>query len=170
MIGMPIVGMPNKIHLLRAMTVKVNKENAYTLIRKQIRKIERCAQDYSQQLQHKYGITGPQLGVLRIIAEGSHTTLTDLSSTMNLHITTVDSFIERLHKRKLIRKRRGKDDKRSIEISVTEAGKKILEEAPVGGFVRLDENLKKLPDHELQQIYDAFEKLVDLYGATDTKL
>jgi DNA-binding MarR family transcriptional regulator len=152
------------------MSVKVNKENAYTLIREQIRKMEICAQHYSQQLRQKHGITGPQLGVLRLIAKNSHTTLTDLASTLKLHITTVDSFVERLHKRKLIKKRRGRDDKRSVEISITEAGKKILKDAPMGGFMKLNDNLEKMPDTELQKIYDTLGKLVDLYGASDIEL
>ena len=152
------------------MTVKVNKENAYTLIRGQVRKIERCAQHYSQELQHKHGITGPQLGVLRLIAKNPQTTLTDLASTLQLHITTIDSFVERLHKRKLIKKRRGRDDKRSVEISITAAGEKILKDAPLGGFMRLNNNLEKLPDRELQKIYDTLGKLVDLYGASDIAL
>ena len=152
------------------MSVKVNKENAYTLIRGQIRKIERCAQRYSQELQQKHGITGPQLGVLRLIAKNPHTTLTDLASTLKLHITTVESFVERLHKRKLIKKRRGRDDKRSVEISITAAGEKILKDAPLGGFMKLNDNLEKLPDRELQKIYDILGKLVDLYGASDIAL
>jgi DNA-binding MarR family transcriptional regulator len=149
------------------MSVKVDRVNAYTLIRKQVRKMERCAQHYSRELQEKHGITGPQLGVLRHIAQNSHTTLTELASTLQLHITTVDSFIERLHKRKLIRKRRGRDDKRSVEISISAAGEKILRAAPIGGFMKLNDNLEKLPEKELQKIYDALEKLVELYGATD---
>jgi DNA-binding MarR family transcriptional regulator len=149
------------------MSVKVNRENAYTLIRGQIRKIERAAQRYSQELQQKHGITGPQLGVLRHLEQNSPTTLTDLSSTLKLHITTVDSFVEKLHKRKLIRKRRGRDDKRSVEISISEAGQKILKTAPLGGFMKLNDNLERLPEKELQKIYDALEKLVELYGASD---
>jgi DNA-binding MarR family transcriptional regulator len=152
------------------MSEKVTKENAYTLIRGQIRKIERCAQHYSQELQRKHGITGPQLGVLRLIATNPHTTLTDLASTLKLHITTVDSFVERLQKRKLIKKRRGRDDKRSVEISITAAGEKILKDAPLGGFMKLNDNLEKLPDRELQKIYNTLGKLVDLYGASDITL
>jgi len=152
------------------MSVKVNKANAYALIREQIRKIERCAQHYSQQLRKKHGITGPQLGVLRLIAANSHTTLTDLASTLKLHITTVDSFVEKLHKQKLIRKRRGRGDKRSVEISITASGNKILEEAPRGGFMKLNDNLEKLPATELQKIYDTLGKLVELYGASEIEL
>ena len=152
------------------MTVKVNRANAYTLIRKQVRKMERCAQHYSQELQEKHGITGPQLGVLRHISRNSHTTLTELASTLQLHITTVDSFVERLPKRKLIKKRRRRDDKRSVEISISAAGEKILKVAPMGGFMKLNDNLEKLPEKELQKIYDALEKLVELYGASDIQL
>ena len=149
------------------MSVKVTKENAYSLIRDQIRKIEKGAQRYSKQLQNKYGITGPQLGVLRIISQNAPITLTNLSSILKLHITTVESFVEKLHKRKLIRKRRGQGDKRSVELSISEAGQKILKTSPVDGFTKLNNNLEKLPDKELQKIYDALKKLVDLYGASD---
>ena len=54
-----------------------------------------------------------------------------------------------------------------MEISISEAGQKILKTAPLGGFMKLNDNLERLPEKELQQIYDALEKLVELYGASD---
>jgi hypothetical protein len=33
--------------------------------------------------------------------------------------------------------------------------------------MKLNDNLERLPEKELQKIYDALEKLVELYGASD---
>jgi hypothetical protein len=36
--------------------------------------------------------------------------------------------------------------------------------------MKLNDNLEKMPDTELQKIYDTLGKLVDLYGASDIEL
>ena len=62
---------------------------------------------YSQELQNKYGVAGPQLGVLRIAFSNDCINLTDIANILELHITTVDGFVERLYKKNLIQQRCG---------------------------------------------------------------
>ena len=150
--------------------MKITSENAYIEIRKQIRKIEKYLLQYSRELQNNHGVTGPQLGVLKILSHTPHITLTDLAKIVGYHITTVDGFIERLHKKRLITKRRGRNDGRSVEISITEKGKKILQEVPVGGLMNLYNNLQKISDEEAQGVYDTLVTLVDLFGASDIEV
>lgn len=152
------------------MTTKISKDNAFFEIRKQIRKVEKYLLLYSQKIQKKYGVTGPQLGVLRIVSKNSRIKLTALAKILGLHITTVDGFVERLYKKKLIKKRRGKNDKRSVEISISEKGEKILNEAPIGGLMNLNYNLKKISDKEAQRLYDNLVRLVELFGASDIEV
>jgi len=152
------------------MTTEITKDNVFFEIRKQVRKVEKYALLFSQELQNKYSITGPQLGILKMIARNPHIKLSDLAKNLGLHITTIDGFVARLHKKKLIKKRRGKYDKRSIDISISERGQKILEESPAGGLANLSRNLKNISDEEAQRLYDALAKLVKLYGASDIEV
>lgn len=150
--------------------MKITKDNAFFEIRKLIRKVEKYELKYSQDLHNKFGVTGPQLGTLGIISQNSGIKLTDLAKVLRLHITTVDGFVEKLHKKKLIMKRRGKNDKRSLAISITEKGQKIVNEAPIGGLRNLYYNLKEVSDKEAQRLYNAFVRLVELFGAADIEI
>ena len=148
----------------------VTAENVYIEIQKQIRKIEKFGLQYSQQLKKAYGITGPQIGVLRMIPPDSSFSLTELSRKIDLHITTVDGIVRRLQRRKLVQKKRSKTDKRVVEVSLTERGKKIVREAPIGRMGTFYRNLQKISDDESQKIYDAMVKLVELYGVSDVEM
>ena len=150
--------------------MKITKDNAFFEIRKQIRKVEKYELKYSQDLHNKFGVTGPQLGALGIISQNSGIKLTDLAKILGLHITTVDGFVEKLHTKKFIKKRRGKNDKRSLEISISEKGQKIVNEAPIGGLRNLYYNLKEVSDKEAQRLYNAFVRLVELFGASDVEV
>lgn len=150
--------------------MKITSENEYIEIRKQIRRIEKYLLQYSRELHHDHGVNGPQLGVLNILSHSPRITLTDLAKIVGFHITTVDGFVERLHKKKLITKRRGRNDRRSVEISITEKGEKILQEAPVGGLMNLYNNLQKISDEEAQGPYDTLVTLVDLFGASEIEV
>jgi MarR family transcriptional regulator, organic hydroperoxide resistance regulator len=151
-------------------TTTITSENVFFEIRKQIRKVEKCAYQYSQELQKTFGITGPQMGVLRMIQGDSVMSLSEIAQKLGLHITTVEGIINRMQHHKFIKKQKSIKDKRVVEISITEKGKKILNEAPIGSMGRFYKNLKKISDQEAQQLYQTFVRIVELYGASGKEM
>ncbi len=150
--------------------MKITKDNAYFEIRKQIRKIEKAAQQHSQHVKRTFGVTGPQLGVLKIISEAQPLTLSELTAKMGVHITTIEGIVNRLHKRQLVHKPRNKRDRRNLEISVTEKGEKLLRGVPTGLMQRLYDNLKSISDREARALHRSVARLVELVGASDVKV
>jgi DNA-binding MarR family transcriptional regulator len=151
-------------------TATITAENIFYEIRKQIRKVEKCAYNYSQELQKSFGITGPQMGVLRMIPAGSAISLSEIAKKMGLHITTIEGIINRMQHRKFVKKQKSTKDKRVVEVSITEKGKKVLNEAPIGSMGRFYRNLKKISDQEAQQLYQTLVRIVDLYGASGKEM
>ena len=148
----------------------VTAENVFCEIRKQIRKVEKCAYQYSQELRKSFGITGPQMGVLRMIPADSAIPLSEIVQKLGLHITTVEGIINRMQRHKFIKKQKSIKDKRVVEVSITEKGKKVLNEAPIGSMGRFYRNLKKISDQEAQQLYQTLVRIVELYGASGKEM
>ena len=150
--------------------MKITAENVFSEIQRQIRKIEKYGYQYSQQLRKEYGITGPQIGVLRMLPPDSAMSISELSKKMGLHITTVQDITKRLLRKKLVKLKKSVKDKRVVEVSVTAKGKKIMREAPFGRMNRFSRNLSRLSDEEAQQIYNTVVRIVELYGASDVEM
>lgn len=150
--------------------IKITADNVFSEIQKQIRKIEKFASRYSRELSKSYGITGPQIAVLRMISLDSAISLTELSRKMGLHITTVDGMVKRLHRRKLIQKKKRATDKRVVEVSIAARGREIINKAPYGQMSRFRTNLQIISDEEAQSLYDAMVRIVELYGASTTEM
>jgi len=150
--------------------INITAENVFYEIRKQIRKVEKYAYQYSQDLMKAFGITGPQMGVLRVISSNSAITLSEIANRMGLHITTAEGIINRMQRRKFVKKQKSVKDKRVVEVSITAKGKKILKEAPVGAMGRFYRNLQKISDEEARQIYKTLSRIVELYGAVDKEM
>jgi DNA-binding MarR family transcriptional regulator len=150
--------------------INITAENVFYEIRKQIRKVEKYAYQYSTQLMKSFGITGPQMGVLRMIPPDSSASISDISNKMGLHITTVEDIVDRMQRRKFLKKQKSAKDKRVVEVSITEKGKKVLKEAPIGAMGRFYRNLQTISDEEAQQIYKTLARIVELYGAADKEM
>ncbi len=149
--------------------MNITQDNAFFEIRKQIQKIEKYSFQYSHELKKKYGITGPQIGLLKAIARsaGEPISMTELARRVGAHITTVEGMVNRLRKRKLVEKQKNRQDRRVVELSITEEGKQIIKDAPLGAMGQLYYNLKKINESEATQIYMAIKRLVELCGASD---
>jgi DNA-binding MarR family transcriptional regulator len=148
----------------------ITSENIFYEIRNQIRKVEKCAYRYSQELRRTFGITGPQMGILRMIPADSSMTLSEIAKKMGLHITTTEGIINRMQRCNFIKKQKSIQDKRVVEVSITAKGKKILNEAPIGSMGQFYRNLKTISDQEAQQIYQSLTRIVELYGASSDEM
>jgi MarR family transcriptional regulator, organic hydroperoxide resistance regulator len=151
--------------------MKITSDNAFFEIRKQIQKIEKYSFQYSYNLKKTYGITGPQIGLLKAIAR-THSkppSMTELAKAVGAHITTVEGMVNRLSKGKLVKKQKNKNDKRIVELTITKEGREIIKKAPLGAMGQLYYNLKKIPETEARQIYKAMARLAVLCGAEDVE-
>ena len=109
------------------------------------------------------GITGAQLSVLSVLVFGGPQTLGSLAAAEQVRPPTMSQLIAALEERGLAIRR--PLDRRSIEVSVTEKGRRLLEAGRRRRLARLTNALANLKAEDLQCLAKAAQLII---GATET--
>lgn len=126
-----------------------------------LQEYDNARKEYHRMLQSGgWRITGPQVGVLRVVTLFPGISVSELAEKMSVHITTAEGYINRLAGRGYLAVRGDPDDRRRKIISLTEAGLSVINEVPLGYKSLLARNLAGAGDAEKQIIIDGLEKLV----------
>lgn len=139
-------------------------------IMQSLRRVFKAIQDYSQEVSQKYGITGPQLWALKTIDANGSLPLGDLSKKMYLHPSTITGVVDRLEKKGYVVRGRVQKDRRIVNVQLTPQGKKVVLRAPNPIQGKMIYGLGKLKKEELNSIYDAVERLVEIVEAQNVKV
>jgi DNA-binding MarR family transcriptional regulator len=138
-------------------------EQHYDLrILRSLRRITRSVALHSRQLSALSNITAPQLVCLRAIIEHGPITATAISREIHVSASTVVGILDRLEDKGLVRRERGRDDRRIVYVTATEAGMRLANETPSPLQQKLSEALKALPELEQATITMSLERIVDL--------
>ena len=103
----------------------------------------------------KYGFTAPQLGVIFHLHMMPSITLQALSEHMNLTKSTVSGIIDRLEKQGVVTREIPKDNRRIVELSITEEFKKNNDICSMKKkFISdlISDSLKKMNPEEVDKI------------------
>lgn len=95
-----------------------------------LRQITRAIDLHSKQLVQKYGLTGPQMLLLKEISRAEKISSGVLSRNASLSQATVTSILDRLEKAGYVKRIRSLDDKRVVYVEVTDQTRKVFENAP----------------------------------------
>ena len=134
-----------------------------------LRRIIKALQDYSQKVSHQFGITGPQLWVLKTLSQNGDLALGELSKRMYLHPSTITGLVDRLEKKDLVSRRRDEEDRRVITIHLTSKGTSLIKKAPHPIQGKMVYGLRRLKKHELHSIFNAVQKLTEIMEAQHVK-
>jgi DNA-binding MarR family transcriptional regulator len=148
----------------------VSRDVAVSEIMQSLRRIFKAIQEYSHEVLEKYGITGPQLWVLKTIFLGGSLSLGNLSKRMYLHPSTITGLIDVLERKGCVARVRDQEDRRVINILLTAKGKRLAEKAPNPAQGKMIYGLNKLKKEELNLIYDSVQKMVDIMEAQRVKV
>ncbi|MBN2651018.1 MAG: MarR family transcriptional regulator [Spirochaetales bacterium] len=119
----------------------------------------------SRLLNKRYGLTGPQLIVLREIQKFPGITSAKLSSNINLTQSTVTKILDRLEIKNFVQRRKSSVDKRKIELYNSPDVAELLSKNP---SVFQDDFLKKLnslEDWERHQLLSSLQRIASMMGA-----
>lgn len=107
----------------------------------------------------KADITGQQYNILRIL-RGSHTPLSTLQIRQRMldKMSDTSRIVDRLIKKGLVKKGVCKSDKRLVDVVITPAGLKMLEELDAFNH-ELDSILSGLTEEEAKQMNQLLDKL-----------
>lgn len=132
-----------------------------------IRQIIRAIDLHSKKISKDYGLTSPQLLLLRTI-EADHTvTIRELSRQTNMSQATATSILDRLEHRGLIKRLRDTQDKRKVHAHLTDAGKAILKNAPALMQNRFIEQFQSLEEWEQHLILSSVQRLSTMMNAPE---
>lgn len=127
-----------------------------------LRRITRAIALHSKQLAACSHITAPQLVCLHTVIAGGSMTATAISREIHVSPSTVVGILDRLEEKGLIRRERGREDRRIVFVSATEAGMRLASEAPSPLQKTLADALNALPELEQATITLSLERIVDL--------
>ncbi len=130
-----------------------------------LRRIIRAIDLHSRQLESQFGLTGPQLVCLRVIAQEGPLQPSELARRVDLSQGTVSGIIDRLARRQYVSRRRGQKDRRRVTLSALTAGRDLLADAPSPLQTRFAERLAALPGENQQVIATMLEQIVRMMDA-----
>lgn len=130
-----------------------------------MRRVFKAIHAYSRLALKEFGVTGPQLWMLRTLEEEGPLTVGDLADRMYLHISTASGVLDRLEERRLVRRRRAAEDRRVVWIELTAKGRTLLRNAPEPAQGRLLHGLERLGRRELARLYSSMKRIAQIMEA-----
>lgn len=127
---------------------------------KALRKITRAIDLHSKQLAGAFGLTGPQLVCLRTINKRGSITPSELATQVSLSQATVTGIVDRLAARQLVKRERNEEDRRLVTVSISEAGKSLVNSAPSPLQEKFAKKLNELSTEERAIISLVLNKIV----------
>lgn len=104
----------------------------------------------SKRMQTRFGLTGPQRLVVRIIGHLPGASAGSVSTALNLHPSTLTEILKELERRGLVKRRAHADDRRRAILTLTPKGRRIdrLQTGTVEASVRAA--MRSLPRRKIQ--------------------
>ena len=152
------------------MSEKVTRDVMISEIMQSLRRIIKSLQDYSQKVYSYFGVTGPQLWVLKTIYQSGSLSLGELSKRMYLHPSTITGAVDRLEKKGYVLRDRNAEDRRVVKVRLTSKGNRLAKKGPNPVQGRMIYGLRKLKEDELSLINQSVEKLVEIMEAQNVKV
>jgi DNA-binding MarR family transcriptional regulator len=144
---------------------RVVSEEAVAAIRSWTR-LDQAITAFNRRVEARFGVTGAQLAILRLVAEwGPRLRLADLRDRLVMHPATIGQLLDRLAARGLVELTPDPDDRRRRIVSLTPEGRRVAEEAPLSGPVRLRH--APADAERLRRLAAALDDAVVLFGLED---
>jgi len=104
-------------------------------------------------------LTGPQLTVLKMLEGVGDLSLSELSERIRAQNSTVTGIIDRMEREGLVLRERSKEDRRVINITLTEKGSRIAREVSVEPMEVLRASLESLSVAEMRELMKILTKI-----------
>ncbi|AZG36344.1 MAG: MarR family transcriptional regulator [Shewanella psychromarinicola] len=132
-----------------------------------LRRVIRAIDIHSRQLNKLSGLTGPQLMVIQKVDQLEAPLAKKIAQEINLSAATVTTIIDRLEKRGFVIRTRSETDKRKVHLSLSEAGKTLLNSAPKPLQEHFIMRYQNLEEWEQSQLLSAVERIATMMDAND---
>jgi DNA-binding MarR family transcriptional regulator len=132
-----------------------------------LRRIIRAVDLHSRSLVQRYRLTGPQLVVLKTIADSRPSSVGEIARAVYLSQATVTGILDRLETRGLVARTRSQDDRRRVLVSLSPKAEERLRSAPPLLQEHFTRRFLELDDEDQRRILEALERVVSLMEARE---
>ncbi|MBI1903849.1 MAG: MarR family transcriptional regulator, partial [Planctomycetia bacterium] len=130
-----------------------------------LRRITRAVDLWSHGLWQEFGLTSPQLAVLREVRAQHNVTPTSIAESLHLSQPTVTGILQRLQRAGLIRRQRSQNDRRSVVACVTPKGELLARKSPPLFRDRVRQRLADLSQPRRAALLADVQLLAEIMGA-----
>jgi DNA-binding MarR family transcriptional regulator len=135
-----------------------------------IRRLIQASELYSKELNKKYHISAAQLNCILTLYEFGPLPPSKIANHMMVKSSTVTGVVDRLEIKGLAERMRNSPDRRMITIQLTEAGKKLAENAPPPIQQKIIDGLKRTENAKKEQIVNSLNMLTDMLDVQDMEV
>lgn len=134
-----------------------------------LRQIIRAIDLQSKKLTKKYGLTGPQLIVLKEISKSPDKQISEIARNISLSQATVTSILDRLGQQGLTIRCRSDQDKRKVHILLTDKAKEIMDKKPALLQDEFTDQFSRLEEWEKNMLLASLQRLAFMMDASNIK-
>jgi DNA-binding MarR family transcriptional regulator len=124
-----------------------------------VRRIVHALRESSRRAEKHVGLSGAQLFVLQKLAEQPGSSINALAACTHTHQSSVSAVVSRLVGRRLVRRTQSGTDGRSVQLSLTPNGRRLVDRAPDVAQGRLIRGIESLPPVRRRQLASALGEL-----------
>jgi len=149
--------------------VSQNETIGFEILRA-IRRILRRTSEHSRSIGRHSGVSVPQMLCLKAIADlpqATDATVAKVAEMVQLSPPTVSRILDRLERDGYLIRERSPYDRRKVCLTLTEFGRRKLENLPMPLQQQFLERLQELDEAEVRQLLASLECIVQLMGAGD---
>lgn len=125
------------------------------IFRKTLLKLEKCDDEFM-------ALSRQHISILFVLDKTEASPVSEVGKTLNISKPQMTILTDKLIEKSLIKRLQDKNDRRVINISITEEGSKLLEEFKRMIKENIKEKLSSLNDTDLKELSDALEKVKSL--------
>ena len=100
-------------------------------------------------------VTLPQFRALVVISSRPETTVSDLASALDIHPTTATRLVDRLVRKRLVRRAEQAEDRRVTLLHLTASGQRLVRRVTNRRAKQLAEIARRMPSDEWPKVTDA---------------
>jgi DNA-binding MarR family transcriptional regulator len=130
-----------------------------------LRRIVKALETYSEGVEKRFDLTGPQLWALWELGRTGPCALKDLAEKMKLDPSTVVGVVDRLVVKGLVVRNPDAQDRRRISLVPTAKGEEILAAAPHPAQGHLLVGLEKMDKKKVENLHESLKTLVSVLEA-----
>ena len=107
----------------------------------------------TKHLAREFGLTGPQLTVIKLLERLGDLSLSSLSARIKANNSTVTGIIDRMEREGLVTRERSVSDRRIVLIRLTKKGSRLAKSIEVEPMSIFHEALESLPKKDIQELF-----------------